>query len=134
MPTYMVYDMATGVFGYKTSRPTNDPPRVEEGQAYIDGEYDPKTQMMGEGEQVIDKPEMAATLDKSQIVAVTEYATISGLPIPATVTISGNGANSRTPVDDGDLSFSLPVVGTYSILCEAGVTLPKTFSVEAMAA
>lgn len=63
--------------------------------------------------------------DKHEITATLSGLTLSGLPIPATVTIEG------VPylVEDGtaELSFNLP--GTYQVKCEALHHLPKTLEV-----
>lgn len=65
--------------------------------------------------------------DKHEITATLSGLTLSGLPLPATVTIEG----VPYEVSDGtaELSFNLP--GTYQVKVEALHCRPKTFEVTA---
>jgi hypothetical protein len=126
----MIYDEISGIFESKETRPANDLPIVMPGKSYIEGEYCQKTQMYQDG-KVVSKPNMSATLDKSSIVAGTEYAILSGLPNECRVRITLGGKTKTYRVTDNSLKFSLDTPGTYTISCSSKYTLDAEYSIEA---
>lgn len=113
---FLVYDNATGHI-LRTGCCPDDHlgMQASAGETAIEGEADDAMHYIRDG-LVTDKMAIAATLSGT---------TISGLPIPATVTVEG----VRYDVTDGvaELSFNLP--GTYQVKVEALHYLPKTFEI-----
>ncbi len=117
---YLVYDADGNILRKGVCQDSDFLLQARGGQAVIADVYDDTD----DAKHFIDIA-TSKRVDKQQITATLSGATISGLPIPATITIQG----VKYDVADGtaNLSFNLP--GTYSVLCEALHYFPKTFEV-----
>jgi len=72
-----------------------------------------------QGDAIARKPAMAATIDRTSIKADgVETATISGLPDPCKVTVSGAVALAPTTVTGGSLDLSSTVRGSLTVRIE----------------
>lgn len=88
------------------------------GCAIIRGEFSPATQYVCGG-TVIDRPTSQAVCDRSEIAADgQDVATISGLPVPCTMQVSGP-VSAEIEVTDESLEFTAAIPGEYRITVEA---------------
>lgn len=84
----------------------------------IEGDFDEAVSYLVDG-QMADRPESEATCDRTDITADGhDIATISGLPVPCSVWITGP-VMATADVDEGAIEFSASVPGEYRITVEA---------------
>lgn len=107
------------------------------GENYLLGHYDQNifyVEGLPNNPIAVFRPTNPCTLDKTQIAADgLEEATISGLPLPCTVSVSGpiNGTIDLEEVDLDSLPLTFDVPGTYTVKIAAWPHLDKEFTIEA---
>ena len=102
-------------------------PYLESGESYIQGAYD-KRYILVDG-IVVAKPASSITISSYEAVASTGTITLSNMPNPTRVRITGNGDTFIRNITDGSYAFSLDITGSYIIKCEADIELPIEFQV-----
>lgn len=83
---------------------------------HVGDDFDPATQRM-DGTEVAPLPAMPGTPDKSAIAADgVDVCTISGLPNPCAVEVTGPATNLVALIEDGSLELSVGGPGRYTVL------------------
>lgn len=97
-----------------------------------DGTFNGDTHYLVSGEPV-PRPEQSSVIDATEIVVSNEEAaTITGLPDPCTVNVTGPTGYQSVSVEGGTLQFSAAIPGTYALQVEAFPFLPMEFTVNAV--
>lgn len=79
-----------------------------------------------DGSGLAERPAMTLAIDKQQISAGGEVATISGLPTPATVTVNGTSYE----ITDGTAEIDSPIQTTLVIVVSAWPYRDETLTIE----
>lgn len=113
---------------YIKSKPVADgPPCLKDDEVYIEGRYGKEYLLINN--EVVLKPESSITISSLEAVVSIGTITLSNMPNPTRVTITGNGQIFNRNITDGSYSFSLDVAGDYTVKCEADTELPIEFQV-----
>lgn len=102
-------------------------PSLDLGEIYKEGQFD-NTKILVDGE-IIEKPESSIVLTNSEATAKTGTISLTNIPNPTTVTITGNYTTFRRDITDGEYEFSIDVAGKYTVKCDSRVELPIEFKV-----
>lgn len=130
MPTVTVYETRTGRIVRVVTGPANIiDQQAQTGEGYAAGTANTLTQYVNTAKRRVEnRPKISATVSKSTIVADgADIASISGLPQPCTVTLEGQIYR----VEDGTLSLTTDIPGSFLLTVQAWPYLDAEFTVEA---
>ena len=115
---YVIYNTNGEILKTVSCDPSMIGVQLSTGESYIEGTCNDELEYV-----LNDKVEPKITM--GLILTNGPDFTLSGLPIPSTVTID----DQAFEVPDGVLEFTIDQVGTYDIKCVAQNHLPETYTV-----
>lgn len=128
MSFYTIFSKETGVQLRVISKPNaSGPPLVTEGEIYRTGIFGRDSILVGG--QVTQKPPPSITINTTQAKASIETITLSSIPNPTKIIITGNDSCFIRNITDGLYEFSIDVPGNYIVKCETDIELPIEFKV-----
>jgi hypothetical protein len=127
---HTIYNTTTGEITGSLSCPEHlydmQVPLLEpESSMLRDGGYPDKNTHYVSGNTILSRQTITATINSLTIIADSETGTISGLPIPCTITIDSD----TYTVTDGVFEFTVDTPGTYIIKAECFPYQPKSWEV-----
>ena len=129
MATYTVFS-STGRALRTILTPNTDckPIMIEDDGTLVTGAFD-SSYMLVEGKPE-KKSKSSITINKDKATASTETITLSKIPNPTTICITGNDSLFKRIVTDGYYEFSIDIPGVYNVECQSNIELPITFKVK----
>lgn len=127
MSNWSTYDIASGRPLRRLEMPEGETPpeaMLHSGEGLMEGDLDPEHEWAPDGVRE-DRPALPATISQTTFAADDEDAvTVAGLPVPCDIAIAGPSGETTVSVDDGELTLTADVAGTYRLSVDQWPFLP----------